>query len=151
MLTWRRIPKQLFWFGVGGAIGFVVDAGIVQLLVSKADANPYVARLFSFLCAATSTWLFNRRYTFPDRGGHSLFGEWTRYMTAMSFGFALNYATYALVVFYSSFVHAWPSIAVAAGSLPGSLINFTGARQWAFPRERDAAVDASAEPSKKAA
>lgn len=137
---WKRIPRQLFWFGVGGAIGFVVDAGIVQLLVSKADANPYIARLFSFLCAATSTWLFNRRYTFPDRGGHTLFGEWTRYMTAMSFGFALNYATYALVVFYSSFVHAWPSIAVAAGSLPGSLINFTGARQWAFPRERDAAV-----------
>ena len=147
----QRIPRQLFWFGVGGAIGFVVDAGIVQLLVSKADANPYIARLFSFLCAATSTWLFNRRYTFPDRGGHTLFGEWTRYMTAMSFGFALNYSTYALVVFYSSFVHAWPSIAVAAGSLPGSLVNFTGARQWAFPRERDAAVDASAVPSKKAA
>jgi putative flippase GtrA len=148
---WRRIPKELFWFGVGGAIGFVVDAGIVQLLVSKADANPYIARLFSFLCAATSTWLFNRRFTFGERGGHSLFGEWTRYMTAMSFGFALNYATYALVIFYSSFVHAWPSIAVAAGSLPGSLVNFTGARQWAFPRERDATAQAPVVSSKKPA
>ena len=145
---WRhRIPRQLALFGVGGAIGFVVDAGIVQLLVSKADANPYIARLFSFLCAATATWLFNRRYTFADRGGHSLHGEWMRYMTAMSLGFALNYATYALVVFYSDFVHDWPSIAVAAGSLPGSLVNFMGARQWAFPRHRKAA----GEGSKKAA
>lgn len=148
---WKRIPRELFWFGVGGAIGFVVDAGIVQLLVSKADANPYIARLFSFLCAATSTWLFNRRYTFPDRGGHTLFGEWTRYMTAMSFGFALNYATYALVVFYSSFVHAWPSIAVAAGSLPGSLVNFTGARQWAFPFDRDVVAREPGVRSKNAA
>jgi len=151
MLMWKRIPRELFWFGVGGAIGFVVDAGIVQLLVSKADANPYIARLFSFLCAATSTWLFNRRYTFPSRGGHTLFGEWTRYMTAMSFGFALNYATYALVVFYSSFVHAWPSIAVAAGSLPGSLVNFTGARQWAFPLQRDGLVQGPRVRSKNAA
>lgn len=130
----RHIPRQLVWFGVGGAIGFIVDAGIVQLLVSKADANPYIARLFSFVCAATATWLFNRRYTFGDRGGHSVVGEWARYMTAMSLGFAMNYSTYALVIFYSSFVHDWPSIAVAVGSLPGSLVNFMTARQWVFPR-----------------
>ena len=141
---WRhRIPKQLALFGVGGAIGFVVDAGIVQLLVSKADANPYIARLFSFFCAACSTWLFNRRYTFGDRGGHGLLGEWARYMTAMSLGFAINYSTYALVVFYSDFVHRWPAIAVAAGSLPGSLVNFMGARQWAFPRHRKPAGNES--------
>ena len=142
-MWWHRIPRQLALFGVGGFIGFVVDAGIVQLLVSKADANPYIARLFSFLCAATATWLFNRRYTFGDRGGHSLPGEWVRYMMAMSLGFALNYSTYALVVFYSSFIHQWPSIAVAAGSLPGSLVNFTTARQWVFPRPRAGAAGES--------
>lgn len=130
----RRISRQLAWFGVGGAIGFIVDAGIVQLLVSKADANPYIARFFSFVCAATATWLFNRRFTFGDRGGHSLPGEWVRYMMAMSLGFAMNYSTYALVIYYSAFVHDWPSIAVAAGSLPGSLVNFMTARQWVFPR-----------------
>lgn len=127
-------------FAIGGAVGFVVDAGIVQLLVSKENANPYIARLFSFLCAATATWLFNRRFTFGDRGGHSLFGEWGRYMMAMSLGFALNYSTYALVVYYSAFVHDWPAIGVAAGSLPGGLINFTTARQWVFPRRRKPAV-----------
>lgn len=130
----RRISRQLAWFGVGGAIGFIVDAGIVQLLVSKADANPYIARFFSFACAATATWLFNRRFTFGDRGGHSIFGEWARYMAAMSLGFAMNYSTYALVIYYSAFVHDWPSIAVAAGSLPGSLVNFLTARHWVFPR-----------------
>lgn len=141
----HRISRQLVLFGIVGFIGFIVDAGVVQLLVSKANANPYIARLFSFVCAATTTWLFNRRLTFGDRGGHGLFGEWARYMMAMSLGFALNYSTYALVVFYSSFVHRWPAIAVAAGSLPGGLINFTTARQWVFPRRRQTS---SGDPAK---
>jgi putative flippase GtrA len=129
-----HLPKQLVWFGVGGFIGFVVDAGIVQLLVSKFDVDPYVGRLFSFVCAATATWLFNRRFTFREHGDHTLFGEWSRYLVAMSAGFALNYTTYALVVYFSHFVQAWPAIGVAAGSLPGSAVNFIGARQWVFAK-----------------
>ncbi len=136
-----HLPRQLAWFGVGGFIGFIVDAGIVQLLVSKLGADPYVARLFSFACAATATWLFNRHFTFHKRGDYTLFGEWSRYMVAMSAGFALNYATYALVVYFSHFVQAWPAIGVAAGSLPGSAVNFLGARQWVFSGRRNANPD----------
>ena len=144
----RHLPKQLAWFGVGGFIGFVVDAGIVQLLVSKFDADPYIGRLFSFVCAATATWLFNRRFTFHRRGDYTLFGEWTRYLVAMSAGFAINYATYALVVYFSDFVQAWPAIGVAAGSLPGSAVNFLGARHWVFSRARRPAGDAPRDPPK---
>lgn len=131
-----HISKQLGWFGVGGFIGFIVDAGIVQLLVSKLHTDPYVGRLFSFTCAATATWLFNRRFTFHQRGNYSLFGEWSRYIVAMSAGFALNYVTYALLVYYSPFVQNWVAIGVAAGSLPGSVVNFLGARQWVFSGSR---------------
>ncbi|HEX5489582.1 MAG TPA: GtrA family protein [Rhodanobacteraceae bacterium] len=131
-----HVSRQLGWFGVGGFIGFVVDAGIVQLLVSKLNADPYVGRLFSFTCAATATWLFNRRFTFHQRGDYTLFGEWSRYLVAMSAGFALNYTTYALVVYFSHFVQDWPSIGVAVGSLPGSAVNFLGARHWVFAGDR---------------
>ncbi|TAN08127.1 MAG: GtrA family protein [Rhodanobacteraceae bacterium] len=132
----HHLSRQLVWFGIGGFVGFVVDAGTVQLLVSALHADPYLGRLFSFLCAATATWLFNRRYTFHQRGEYTLFGEWSRYVAAMSAGFALNYATYVLVVYFSHFVRAWPAIGVAAGSLPGSAVNFLGARQWVFARSR---------------
>lgn len=138
-----HLPKQLAWFGVGGFIGFIVDAGVVQLLVSKFDVDPYVGRLFSFVCAATATWLFNRHFTFHHRGGYTLFGEWSRYLVAMSAGFALNYMAYALVVYFSSFVQAWPAIGVAVGSLPGSAVNFLGARQWVFSKTRRAAAGQS--------
>ena len=131
-----HLPKQLAWFGVGGFIGFIVDAGIVQLLVSKFGVDPYVGRLFSFLCAATATWLFNRQFTFHERGDYTLFGEWSRYLVAMSAGFAINYAAYALAVHFSEFVRAWPSVGVAIGSVPGSAANFLGARQWVFSGSR---------------
>src|SRR5690348_3542631 len=131
-----HISKQLGWFGIGGFIGFIVDAGIVQLLVSKLHTDPYVGRLFSFTCAATATWLFNRRFTFHQRGNYSLFGEWSRYIVAMSAGFALNYVTYALLVYYSPFVQNWVAIGVAAGSLPASAVTFLGARQWVFSGNR---------------
>lgn len=134
-----HVSKQLAWFGVGGFIGFIVDAGIVQLLVSKLNADPYIGRLFSFLCAATATWLFNRHFTFRKRGGYTLFGEWTRYLIAMSAGFALNYTTYALLVYFSHFVQDWPAVGVAAGSLPGSAVNFLGARHWVFSGDQKAA------------
>lgn len=142
-----HVSKQLGWFGVAGFIGFVVDAGIVQLLVSKLNTDPYVGRLFSFTCAATATWLFNRHFTFHKRGDYSLFGEWTRYMIAMSAGFALNYATYALLVYFSNFVQNWPAVGVAAGSLPGSAVNFLGARQWVFSgRGKKTSADPATKP-----
>lgn len=144
-----HLSKQLFWFGVGGWVGFIVDAGVVQLLVSKFNVDPYVGRLFSFVCAATATWLFNRHFTFHKRGDYGLFGEWSRYMVAMSAGFALNYVTYALVVYFSTFVQAWPAVGVALGSLPGSAVNFLGARQWVFSGRQHQASDESREQSKR--
>ena len=49
-------------FAVGGALGFVVDAGISQALVSFGHWSAYLARIVSFLAAATVTWWWNRRH-----------------------------------------------------------------------------------------
>jgi hypothetical protein len=37
--------RQILLFCVGGSIGFLIDAGLVQWLVSAFAANPYAARL----------------------------------------------------------------------------------------------------------
>jgi putative flippase GtrA len=145
-MRWR-LHKQLAWFGVGGAIGGIVDAGLVQLLVSVGHANPYVARLVSFLCAATATWAFNREVTFPERGNYTLFGEWSRYVLAMLAGFAVNYAAYTALVHYFVFFHTWPGIGAIVGGMPGSAVNFLGARQWVFSKSLNPRVDKSRKKS----
>jgi putative flippase GtrA len=127
----RRL-RTFFLFCVAGALGFVVDAGIVQSLVSLLDWNPYFSRLLSFLAAATATWLFNRHYTFRGRRHYSLRGEWLRYLAAMGAGFAVNFSVYSYLVFHYAFVQKYPALGVAAGSVAGLAINFISSRYWVF-------------------
>lgn len=130
------LHKQLMLFAVSGAIGFVVDAGIVQVLVREFAINPYGARVVSFLAAATTTWSFNRRYTFAGHGGGSRRRELLRYLIAMAFGFALNYGAYALCIVTWPLVRQWPAIGVAAGSIAGAVVNFLSAKYWIFRKPK---------------
>ncbi len=144
-MAWRR---QILLFAISGVIGFVVDAGIVQLLVREFGANPYGARVLSFLAAATTTWGFNRRYTFAGHGGASRRRELARYLIAMAFGFVLNYGAYALCVATWPLVRSWPAIGVAVGSVAGAVVNFLSSKYWIFrpsarARDRVAAVPKS--------
>jgi putative flippase GtrA len=126
--------RQFALFCVAGVIGFAVDASIVQLLVGVGHFDPYLSRLVSFLCAMTATWSFNRRYTFVPRRDESLWREWSRYFVAMLGGFALNYLTYAALVYGIPLVRVWPVLGVAAGSIVGLVVNYSSSRWWVFRR-----------------
>ena len=127
-----RIRRQLILFCVGGVIGFIVDAGVLQLLVSGLAWDRFTGRLISFLCAATATWLFNRRFTFRGPRRHPLHWEWARYVTAMSAGFAFNFATYSALVLTFDIDRQWLVLAVAAGSVAGLGVNFLASRYWVY-------------------
>ncbi len=126
------LRRQLVLFAISGAFGFVVDAGIVQFLVRELAVNPYGARVVSFLAAATTTWGFNRRYTFAGHGGDSRRRELLRYLIAMAGGFALNYGAYAACLLFWPLVREWPAIGVAAGSVAGAALNFVTSKYWIF-------------------
>lgn len=126
---------QFLLFCIGGVIGFVVDAGILRLLVSGLQMNAYAARLVSFLCAATATWLWNRHNTFRGTRRYGLFGEWARYLLAMSGGFVVNYGTYALLYALLPLVQRYPELGVAAGSVAGLVVNYVSSRWWIYRRD----------------
>jgi len=126
------MTRQFALFCVSGALAFLVDGGVVQALVSGLDANPYLARGVSFLCAVTFTWQFNRRYTFTPVAGRGLLREWRLYTSTQLGGFAVNYAVYSALVFGLAMVREWPILGVAAGSVAGLMVNFFAARRWVF-------------------
>jgi putative flippase GtrA len=127
------LRKEILFFTLGGVLGFVVDAGIVQFLVREWAVNPYEARLVSFLCAATTTWAFNRKITFAGKGGNgSRRRQLIRYLVAMAGGFAFNYGAYAACVAMFAIVREWPAIGVAAGSVAGAAVNFLSSKYWIF-------------------
>jgi putative flippase GtrA len=78
--------NQFLRFCAVGTVGFVIDAGILQLLVLGIGMSPYLVRIISFLVAASATWLMNRHYTFKveHRATHS---EWARYIALIKYSF----------------------------------------------------------------
>jgi putative flippase GtrA len=110
-----------------GAVGFVIDAGILQALIVNTHANPYGARIASFLAAASATWLMNRNYTFKV-GNRLTHSEWLRYVAFMVLGALVNYGAFALSITFWAYAHSQTWIGVAVGSVAGLGVNFTTSR-----------------------
>ena len=123
--------NQFLRFCVVGSIGFVIDAGILQLLVLGSGMNPYIARIFSFLVAASSTWFMNRHYTFNVEH-HATRSEWARYIALMLLGATVNYGAFAICITVWEFARAQPWLGVAIGSVAGLTINFLTSQLLVF-------------------
>jgi len=118
----------LFWrFAIVGAGGFFIDLSILLLLTSHAF-NPYIARLISFLVAATCTWLLNRIFTFSVENKTTL-REWWYYILIMATGGLANYTVYALFIYWLGHGQWQYAFGVVLGSLPGLCINFMGSKR----------------------
>lgn len=132
-----KLSREIALFAVGGVGGLLIDASVVQSLVGLAGWNPYLARVLSFLLAATFTWWWNRSYTFAARrSNRAAHAEWLHWVGLMSFGALINYGIYALLLLNFEALHRWPAIAAAAGSAVASLVNFSTARRVLFKRAK---------------
>ena len=64
----RRLSTSLFgqtWrFLIVGTIGFIVDAGLLVLLMAAAGLGHYSAHVVSFMVAVCVTWWLNPTFTF---------------------------------------------------------------------------------------
>ncbi len=130
-----KLRREIALFAVGGMVGLFIDALIVQLLVSMAGWNPYLARVLSFLLAASFTWWWNRNHTFAGRSsGRAVHAEWLQWLALMVAGALVNYAVYAVLLLNFQALHRWPALAAAAGSAVAALINFSTARGVLFRR-----------------
>jgi putative flippase GtrA len=135
MAKWHAtLVPEFFRFCLVGTVGFVADAGSLQLLVSWSGMNPYASRLFSYLFAATITWWLNRRFTFAACSDAAWHAQWLRYVVVNAVGGGVNYGVYAAAVFLSAFVRDHLYLGVAAGSAVGLAVNFTASRFLVFRR-----------------
>ena len=130
--------NQFLRFCVAGTIGFVIDAGILQMLVMGAHVNPYAARVVSFLAAASATWLINRRYTFAVSHKPTP-SEWRRYVSLMLLGAVVNYGVFSMCIAFWPLATSQPWLGVAVGSIAGMGLNFATSRFM----YRKAAADSS--------
>ncbi|NMA98941.1 MAG: GtrA family protein [Phyllobacteriaceae bacterium] len=129
------MKRRILPFAVAGAIGFLVDAGV--LLLVSGVFGPFWGRLVSFVAAVLTTWVINRNFAFSDRtSGTGKRAEFLRYLFAMLPGAAMNGLAYALVVTLAGQSPLALTLAVAAGSIAGMGTNLAAANWLVFRSER---------------
>jgi len=128
----RGAGAQALRFGMVGALGFLVNAGIVEALARP--LGPGRAQLLAFPVAASATWWLNRRFTF-GASGLAWHREWMRYFAANAAGWLANNGVYYSLITLYPLAQAHPSLAVAAGSLAGMGFNFLLSKRFVFSRE----------------
>lgn len=129
--------RELVFFGIAGVLGYLVDVTLTTLLHPL--AGPYIARIPSFIGAATVTWLFNRTFTFAhaEKRHQSIWKEYLHYLGLMVFGLATNYAAYAIsITFIGNNKYAIP-LCVAIGSLAGMVVNYVNSKKHLYRTKTD--------------
>ncbi len=130
------VAHQAGRFIVVGAIGFVVDGGILTLLHSLYDFSLLHARLVSFAAAVTATWYLNRQHTFRASKDAQAIHEWGRYAVVNSIGALLNLGLFLWLVYQFSVLAAWPIVPLAMASAVALVVNFFASRHLAFRHGR---------------
>jgi putative flippase GtrA len=123
------LQGQILRFAVVGGLGFVVDAAVLQGSVHL-GASPAVGRVFSIAAAVTFTWILNRSLTFAAAAAPS-WREYAHYVADSLAGMVVNYAVYSVAVF----LHAPLMVALALGTIVGSVFNFLRYRRLLSGRD----------------
>jgi putative flippase GtrA len=124
--------KEPAGFLVVGTIGFLVDAAILATLFHLAGLNPFTSRVISFSVAVVTTWWLNRSWTFSHRASRRRGREFARYLLVQFAGCAINFAVYSAAIVGSTTMAAYPTAALAVGSLVAMVFNFIACRNFTF-------------------
>ncbi|AGA64020.1 hypothetical protein B488_00270 [Liberibacter crescens BT-1] len=125
--------KRFVFFGVSGAIGFLVDAAVLFFLIRFFAIGVLLARVFSIGIAMFITWQLNRIFTFKDsKSKYRLFIEGFRYGFIGIISSFLNYAIYAGLLMVQSDLQ--PLLAMVLSSLASMLFSFLGYSRFVFRR-----------------
>lgn len=123
--------SELARFAVVGAVGFAVDAGVLQLLVAAAAWSPFAARALSFPVALTSTFILNRIWTFQGLR-MSTARAYGAYGAIQLVGALINLLVFSICVLLAPSLYERPVIALAIGAGVAMLFNFYTSKRLVF-------------------
>ena len=134
----REGGHQFFRFCVVGAIGFCVDAGLLEGILWTGLLDPLTGRLLSFACAVMVTFACNRRWSFKNGRSNPFWRTFGRYMAIQGFGFGCNYSIYTTLYLLLPPPFNRPLLCLVGGSAFALAVNFLGARFLVFRSSRRA-------------
>jgi putative flippase GtrA len=94
----RKEASRFAKFLVVGAIGFVVDASVFNILTHFANLPEMIAQSFSFLAAVVSNFTFNRYWTYPDSRSKSIRRQLVQFTAVNLVGWGIRWYLLALII-----------------------------------------------------
>lgn len=123
----RETAAQAGRYLIGAFLALGIDLALVTLGVAI-GLPMLVARLVALLAGVTTTYFFNRRYTFSPQHPATL-RDWGQYLVRQSVGTALNFAVSTGLIYLSDRMlwQIWGSVLIGAAA--GFCVNFFSARR----------------------
>nr|WP_154313225.1 GtrA family protein [Bifidobacterium choladohabitans] len=93
MIEWatvRRLIGQLLKFGIVGVIAFLIDIGIMNLLIMGPHLNNVLAGAISFLISLVFNYLASMRYVFKHREDMARWMEMAVFLVSSVIGLGIN-------------------------------------------------------------
>ena len=122
---------QLVRFLMVGGISFVVDAGVLGLLVYQAEVGYIAARLISVLLAISVAFVLNARFTFLVRVADARF---IRYVCIQALSAGLNFGVYSTLVLHGPLAGR-PLLSLVCGAAVATVNNFFLSRRYVYVRK----------------
>jgi len=123
--------KKFLRFVIVGATGFLVDAGMLWLILTYSPIGPLPARIVAIAVAMATTWLLNRTFTF-GASKRTLVAEGFRYGFIGVVTSLINYGIYALLLIGAPLLS--PYAALVFASIAAMLFSFFGYSRYVFRR-----------------
>ena len=123
---------QFLRFCAVGAIGFIVDAGVLLIEVHAFGVDPIWGRLMSFSVAVLTTFEFNRCWAFRRQGDHPYLAALASYLGVQGLGFACNFGIYTVLYLALPPRYNAPLLCLAVASLIALTVNYAGASLVVF-------------------
>lgn len=123
--------RHIFFFILAGGVAFIVDAGLLQVLVGFLSVTPIIARIPSFSLAVFASWLINSKLTFKSDAPRTP-KQAKAYALSMIIGGFLNWVVYVAALTYLPIPDAWPAIALFPAVAISMIFNYLAMRYWVF-------------------
>ena len=124
----RQLTSQIVRFLMVGGVSFLVDAGMLWLLVYRLDVGYIPARVVSVVMAISVAFVLNAKFTFLVRVADARF---SRYVAIQALGATLNFSVYSALVL-SGPLAGRPLFSLMCGAAVATVNNFLFSRKYVY-------------------
>ncbi len=148
LARWRRQAVELIQFGTVGAVAFVTDLGLFNLLRfgpgRLLEDKPLTARVAAVAVATLVSWVGNRHWTFAGRRTERRGRELVLYAVVNAAGILVQFLTLAFTHYGLGLVSPLADNASTVGGIViGTVVRYFGYKFLVFTADEEPAVFAA--------